>query len=96
MLQQVAQLGRPHHSPAAFVIGLERIDDLGGQVLHFGVGVHNVQEVGEADLAVLRAQVAGQLVDGGRQAQGPHDHRDLVQVRNHPGTGEQVEALAEF
>ena len=46
--------------------------------LLLGVAVHDVKEVGEGDLPALVLDVVLELGDGGRHAQGPHDHRQLV------------------
>ena len=49
-----------------------------GNGLLLGVTVHDVKEVCEGDLAALVLDVVLELGDGGRHAQGPHDHGQLV------------------
>ena len=56
----------------------ECFQQLLGNGLLLGVAVHDVEEVGEGDLAALVLHVGLELSDGGRHAQAPHDHRQLV------------------
>ena len=60
------------------------------------MGVHDVEEVRESHLSPLVPHVGLKLGDGGRHAQAPHYHCQLVHGADLARPRVQVETLAEF